>query len=118
MWAAVELLYRDGVKGKPSWPKLVGEIRSEVVKGVPTLRLIDLSQQGKPALLVLWKPELLSAGCSHINFAGLEQKGEDRHRWFAQAWRCELLSHQSAMTYHEPRVIMGELPCFYETNKT
>jgi len=68
--------------------------------------------------LTLWKPELVGAGASHLRISGMEAKGEgDRRRWFAQQWYCEVLTHQRAVTYFEKRMITGELPSIYGTNR-
>ena len=111
MWIALELQYKDGVRTKGQWPPLVGELRSESVKGVHVLRLLDLNQSKTGPLATLWKPELVGAGSSHLRISGMEVKGDgDRRRWFAQQWYCEVLTHQRAMTYFDKRMITGELP--------
>jgi hypothetical protein len=111
VWIALELQYKDGVRTKGQWPPLVGELRSESVKGVHVLRLLDLNQSKTGPLATLWKPELVGAGSSHLRISGMEVKGDgDRRRWFAQQWYCEVLTHQRAMTYFDKRMITGELP--------
>lgn len=112
MWAAVELLYRDGVKAKPSWPPLVGEVRSEFVKGIHVLRLIPVGGNNGTAekLASLWRPQLGLVSPSRVRFSGLEAEGEgsDR-RWLAQSWSCEILSHDQAVRYFEPHMRVGDL---------
>jgi hypothetical protein len=114
MYAAVQRLYRDGVKA--SQPYIVGQLESDMVRGVPILRLWDVDwvrnvhQWHRPPLAKLWRPVFGGMGYTHIVFAGLESQGAPpRRRWLAQRWSCEIIDPQRARRYFDGPPT-GEVP--------
>ena len=117
MFAAVELLYRNGERIKPQWPPLVGQLMSEHDRGKQRLNLWPVDWLGNVArqhwpdpLAVLWQPSGFGALQEQFIVTGLERVGR---RVFAQQWRCLPLTGAEAMTYlrdHDPsRFRFGEI---------
>ena len=114
VYAAIQLLYREGVQGKPA-PPLIGQVVSDRHRGVPLLYVWPLdwtanaSYQGEP-LAVLWNPTLCGIGYDNIVFRGLEAvpKGVTR-RWVAQKWLCDVLDAARARARLGPDLRYGEV---------
>ena len=106
VYAAVQLLYRDGVYVRRSEP-LIGQMFAERHKGVPLLRLwplewTDATSPLQP-LAELWQPALVTVQQSSICFRGLEaiRRGPGR-RWAAQKWLCDVMDAQLARARRDP----------------
>jgi len=108
MYAAIELLYRDGVKVKPQWPPLVGQLASDRYKGAEVLYLwpMEWAEQAKEhykPVAALWQPVFVRLGHSDLVIRGLEgvHRGPVR-RWHVQKWICQVLDSQRARDYLKP----------------
>jgi hypothetical protein len=116
MYVAVEMLYREGVKIKPMFPPVVGQIISDSSAQVPVLRLwpvgwVHHASWPTPPIAELWHPVLGGVMYESLVIRGLEavRKGNTR-RWTTQKWICEVLSAQRAKSYFDDPRIRGELP--------
>jgi hypothetical protein len=108
VYAAVHLLYRDGVQIKPQNPPLVGQLITDRHKQVPRLTLWPLEWtefgcQDLQPLAVLWHPALVVVRNDSMCLRGFEaiRKGAHR-RWAAQKWLCEVMEVQRARDYLQP----------------
>jgi hypothetical protein len=77
MHAAVELLYREGLKNRPQWPPLVGQLFTHDFRGIPQLRLYPLewvanSPDSYTPLSTLWHPSLTRVSYNELLFRGFE----------------------------------------------
>lgn len=109
------MLYREGVKIKPAFPPLVGQMISGREQDVPVLRLWPVdwvlnTTIAPPPLAMLWHPVFGGVGHNDIVVRGLEavRKG-DMRRWTTQKWLCDLLDYQRARDYFKPDCRVGEL---------
>lgn len=119
MHAAVRFSYRDGTKLATASAPLVGQVMSDVVHGVPVLRLwpVDWVQSGPwsgKELALLWQPQLCSVLFDSFVFRGLEATTHHPRQWLAQKWLCEVLDPLRARNYERPDLRFGEVtPCDY-----
>lgn len=117
MFVAVRMLYREGIRTKPMWPPVVGQIISDTEHGVRLLRLwpVDWVHNATwpttPPLAVLWHPVFGGIGYNDVVVRGLEAvvKGQTR-RWTTQKWLCDVLDRQQARDYFKSNRLEGPLP--------
>jgi hypothetical protein len=114
--AAVQLLYRDGVRIAPRLPPLVGQLITGEHRRVPQLTLwplewVECDCRDLEPLAVLWHPAIVVVRHGQMTLRGLEgvSNGSAR-RWAAQKWLCDVLDAQRARDYLKPRLLAGALP--------
>jgi hypothetical protein len=115
VYAAVRLLYRDGVQTKPQAP-LVGQLNTSEHKRVPLLNLwplpwVEHDNRDLVPLAVLWHPVLLVVRHGSMTLRGFEavERGGGSRRWAAQKWLCDVMDLAQAQNFIRPDPQIGEL---------